>query len=50
MRNRTVLGVFFGEGLDLWGREASGVSWTPLCLRGKSESDERSDGGTERWE
>ncbi|XP_073657005.1 dual oxidase 1-like [Tursiops truncatus] len=33
LRNRTVLGVFFHESLNLWGREASGVSWTPLCLR-----------------
>lgn len=36
---RTVLGVFFGEGLNLWGREASRVSWTPLCLRGESGSE-----------
>lgn len=26
LRNRTVLGVFFGEGLNLWGREVCGVS------------------------
>lgn len=39
LRNRTVLGVFFGEGLNLWGREASRVSWTRLCLSGESGSE-----------
>lgn len=45
LQNRTVLGVFFGEGLNLWGREVCGVSWTPLCHYGVTE---RSDGGSER--
>lgn len=39
LRNRTVLGVFFGKGLNLWGKEASRTSWTPLGLRGESGSE-----------
>lgn len=39
MQNRTVLGVFFGKGLNLWWREASGVSYTPLCLKGDSGNE-----------
>jgi hypothetical protein len=49
LRNRTVLGVFFGEDFGLWEREASGVSGISLCLR-KGWVEERSDGGPEMEE
>lgn len=39
LQNRTVLGVFFGKGLNLSGREATGVSYTPLFLKGDSGSE-----------
>lgn len=44
LRNRTVLGVFFGEALYLWGRAASRVGWTTLRLSGESGSE-----GEKRW-